>query len=357
MRKRFKKTNVPIKQIIVILIMVIMTILVSISTIYATQRTRTKELNKVLQSFKNNIDNLNKQYSLRSNSAPITFKDSEELEEIQPEEDKIPVQVDLGKEVDVKADESQKISKKLIEKKKANNSGPTYYIKINYTANVVTIYQKDGNGDYTIPVKAFVCSTGTATPRSGIYRTIRKFRWRALFGGVYGQYATTITGSILFHSVPYYSQNAGTLEYQEYDKLGTTASAGCIRLTVRDTKWIYDNCAIGTYVEFYSSSNPGPLGKPSAQKISSNVECRNWDPTDPDGNNPWKNQPVQKDETNKPSTAPTQPSKEPNEPSPSPDTSGPGNDPDEKEPEPTPEETPSPKPDQNTITPPEISDE
>lgn len=29
-------------------------------------------------------------------------------------------------------------------------------------------------------------------------------------------------------------------------------------------------------------------GKPSAQKISSNTECRNWDPTDPSPNNPWK---------------------------------------------------------------------
>ena len=41
----------------------------------------------------------------------------------------------------------------------------TYYIKVNYTANVVTIYTKDSSGQYTKPVKAMVCSTGTATPR------------------------------------------------------------------------------------------------------------------------------------------------------------------------------------------------
>jgi lipoprotein-anchoring transpeptidase ErfK/SrfK len=67
-----------------------------------------------------------------------------------------------------------------------------------------------------------------------------------LCGNVYGQYACRITGSILFHSVPYEKQDKSTLEWWEYDKLGETASLGCIRLTVEDAKWIYDNCAKGT---------------------------------------------------------------------------------------------------------------
>ena len=69
---------------------------------------------------------------------------------------------------------------------------------------------------------------------------------------------------------------------------GTSASAGCIRLQVTDSKWIFDNCPSGTKVEFYSSKNPGPLGKPTFIEISNNIEKRNWDPTDPNPNNPWK---------------------------------------------------------------------
>ena len=165
----------------------------------------------------------------------------------------------------------------------------TYYIKINYTANVVTIYSKDENNNYTIPYKAMVCSCGTSTPTSGVYTVSTKYRWLKLYGGVYGQYASRIVNSILFHSVPYLKMNDnGSLEYWEYDKLGQTASAGCVRLTVEDAKWIYDNCEAGTKVEFYSDSNVGPLGKPIAQKISENTEYRNWDPTDDDKNNPWK---------------------------------------------------------------------
>ena len=65
----------------------------------------------------------------------------------------------------------------------------------------------------------------------------------------------------MFHSVPYEKKDKSTLEWWEYDKLGETASLGCIRLTVKDAKWIYDNCMKGTKVEFYSDENPGPLRK------------------------------------------------------------------------------------------------
>ncbi len=131
-----------------------------------------------------------------------------------------------------------------------------YYIKVNNQANVVTVYKKDSNGAYTVPVKTMICSIGTATPESGVYKISDKYTWRLLEGNVYGQYACRIVGSILFHSVPYKEKNKSTLEWWEYDKLGTAASLGCVRLTVIDAKWIYDNCIPGTKVEFYSSSTP-----------------------------------------------------------------------------------------------------
>lgn len=184
---------------------------------------------------------------------------------------------------------------------KSTNSGKKYYIKVNNGANVVTVYTQDENGEYTVPVKAMVCSTGTATPKSGKYAIKGRWEWLGLFGNVYGHYSTQIVGNILFHSVPYLEKyNPGSLEYWEYDKLGTSASMGCIRLTVRDARWIFNNVSSGTIVEFYSSSNPGPLGKPSAQKISGNETCRNWDPTDSNPNNPWhsyKEEKPKKDDT------------------------------------------------------------
>ncbi len=162
-----------------------------------------------------------------------------------------------------------------------------YAIKVNRAADTVTIYMMDENGSYSIPIKAMVCSTGRATPL-GSYAISWKLRWQSLFGNVYGQYAQQIVGDILFHSVPYYSPNANDLEYEEYNKLGTPASMGCVRLCVRDVKWIYDNCPMGTSVELYDDAdNPGPLGKPESIQIDLNDERRGWDPTDPDPANPW----------------------------------------------------------------------
>ena len=162
-----------------------------------------------------------------------------------------------------------------------------YYIRINRALNTVTVYALDDDNYYTIPYMAFVCSTGDATPL-GTYNTTAKYRWLSLFGNVYGQYATRIVGHILFHSVPYFTQDPADLEYEEYNKLGTAASMGCIRLCVRDVLWIYENCPVGTAVELYDDyDSPGPLGKPDSIIIDVNDERRGWDPTDPDPNNPW----------------------------------------------------------------------
>ena len=146
-------------------------------------------------------------------------------------------------------------------------SDKKYYIKVNNESNIVTVFTKNSEGQYTVPVKAMICSTGTATPASGTYDIKLRWEWLALFGNVYGHYSTQIVGNILFHSVPYLEKgNPASLEYWEYDKLGTSCSAGCVRLTVEDAKWIYDNIEQGTLVEFYSSADPGPLRKTRSTK-------------------------------------------------------------------------------------------
>ena len=163
-----------------------------------------------------------------------------------------------------------------------------YYITVNLTENIVTVYEKDTTGKYTVPVKAFYCSGGGYTPE-GTFRTTQKYDWRILFGDVWGQYATRITGHILFHSVPYFEKDKSTLEYEEYNKLGTTASAGCIRLCVADAKWIYDNCPVGTTVKMYRGKVTEPLQPETPKKIdTTDLLRRGWDPTDPDVKNPWK---------------------------------------------------------------------
>ena len=159
-----------------------------------------------------------------------------------------------------------------------------YWIKVNYQRNVATVYEKK-NGEWK-PIKAMLTSCGTNTPKKGTYKTLKKYRWHYLMGPSYGQYCTRIVRSILFHSVWYYeNKNKQSQSVKQFNKLGTTASHGCVRLSTIDAKWVYDNCKLATKVTFYKSSNPGPLGKPAAYKMPSGY--MNWDPTDPDPKNPY----------------------------------------------------------------------
>ena len=179
-------------------------------------------------------------------------------------------------------------------------SSSKYYIKINLTQNVVMVYQKDSDGKYTKLVKTFVASVGKGKQGDRKYTPVGKFTTGAkyeqlsLVGGVYGHYTVQIWKAIWFHSVPYYSKpdkdgNWNNLEYEEYNKLGSPASAGCVRLAVRDAKWIYDNIPKGTTVEIYESNSlPEGVTKQTAIKIDINdTEKRGWDPTDTNPNNPW----------------------------------------------------------------------
>lgn len=238
-----------------------------------TSETSSSEEVKIATN-KNNVTSKNK----------TTTSSKKEKEEEKKEE----ILIQLEQEEEVTEEEKEESQNNIEE-----SAG--YYIKVNNQANVVTIYEKNSDGDLT-PIKAMTCSTGTATPESGVYSVQNKWEWGYLFGNVWGHYTTKIVGNILFHSVPYLDADPSTLEYWEYDKLGTSASMGCVRLCVADAAWIFYNMPYGTPVEFYSSADPGPLGKPGTRTISDNVECRGWDPTDPDENNPWRNQ-VQEVET------------------------------------------------------------
>ena len=252
------------------IILIIFIILLIIITIISSKKNKNSNTNTSLNPVQSNIESAENNYSDSSEKTVVVVLSEDSNSE----------------STSISSYTSSMLSSSSSTKSENNNTSP-YYIKVNNACNVVTIYGKDSNGKYTVAKKAMICSIGTSTPTSGVYSTSDKYVWRKLVGDVYGQYATRITGSILFHSVPYEKQDKSTLEWWEYDLLGKKASKGCVRLTVEDAKWIYDNCPKGTKVEFYSSSNPGPLGKPTAKKISSYEGVRVWDPTDPDKNNPW----------------------------------------------------------------------
>ena len=171
----------------------------------------------------------------------------------------------------------------MLVKLNAKASTSSYTIFVNRQSNIVNIVDDHNNK----VVRSMYCSTGKDNGTiTGTFHTEEKYRWHALFGDVYGQYCTRINGSYLFHSIPYYSENNDAMETEEFNKLGTQASMGCVRLAVADAKWIYDHCDSGTKVVIGDKKK---LVKPDFDPIKISTRKKaGWDPTDPAEKNPYR---------------------------------------------------------------------
>ena len=149
-----------------------------------------------------------------------------------------------------------------------------------------------------------ICSSGrgaNATP-VGRYTIYERYDYKLLGSEeedtlCFGFWACRFYKGHLFHSVPI-SYDAGydkdkahhMTNMRSYQKLGTAASHGCVRLTVADAKYIYDLSGFYT-VNVWVTKDKGPTPqKPPAivwTEPYTNRQGYGWDPTDPDPANPY----------------------------------------------------------------------
>ncbi|MDO4837455.1 MAG: peptidoglycan-binding protein [Clostridia bacterium] len=137
-----------------------------------------------------------------------------------------------------------------------------YAITVDVANQVTTVYGLDENGEHTVIVRQMLCSTGTKSNPSDPgdwVLTGRKAKWCYFpkWGG-HARYWTRINSSIAFHSVIYNAVDTKALAKSSYNNLGKRVSHGCIRLTVADAKWIYDNCGEGTVVSIVEDMPADP---------------------------------------------------------------------------------------------------
>lgn len=179
----------------------------------------------------------------------------------------------------------------------------TLYVKVVINAQLIYIYRRDSSGNPTELVRTIITSTGmdrgsNATPL-GKYMILDssdnsagKYRWVS-FTESYGQYATRLfyitdqksdrmsgyfTG-YMFHSELYRTTDPTSLMVAEYNTLGYPRSHGCMRMQVKDARWIYMNCPTGSIVEIIDgSSDPSTW---SALKPASLPYGTDYDPSDP----------------------------------------------------------------------------
>lgn len=130
----------------------------------------------------------------------------------------------------------------------------TYQIIVDIEWQVVLVYTKDENGEYTVPVRYMLCSTGNpripsgSETRRGTFQILKpRVRFGHFLSGEAAQYWTLIRGRTYFHSILYdEAEKINTYQTESYNALGSKASHACIRLTVPDARWIWYNIAYGT---------------------------------------------------------------------------------------------------------------
>ena len=107
-------------------------------------------------------------------------------------------------------------------------------------------------GGFTKEAKVFTCSTGAKnTPtQHGTFQAVGQISpWYYMpTSHVWVRYAFQIDGNYFFHSVLFHSKGATNPTSSSVRNLGSNVSHGCIRLSVEDAEWIYQNCTPGMTV-------------------------------------------------------------------------------------------------------------
>jgi hypothetical protein len=157
-----------------------------------------------------------------------------------------------------------------------------YKILVDIDAQLLTVFRQDENGTYTAIDRQMVCSTARKGKITGTgkYNILVKRLWLSSTNRGYGyeQYACKYKDAFWIHSTCYTKQKTDALERDSYLDLGTPASAGCIRLCVRDALWVYANCPNGTAVEIVKSGGPPAMCPGELPPLPDGAT---YDPTDP----------------------------------------------------------------------------
>ena len=134
--------------------------------------------------------------------------------------------------------------------KRSNEYVSAYKAYVSRKKNRVWIYKWTGKG-YDKLAKTFICTTGarnTPTIR-GTFQAVGQagVRWWEM-EDCWVQYCFIITGGFFFHSLLYNHKGAGRPTSGSVYNLGKNASHGCVRLELKNAKWIYDHCEPGMTV-------------------------------------------------------------------------------------------------------------
>lgn len=122
------------------------------------------------------------------------------------------------------------------------------YIWLDTKKNIVYVFEGE-NKNWTL-TKTMVCTDGKpSTPTVKGHFTINgRAPWLTSYSGrAKAKYKVRFFGNYYFHSIVFDSKGRKVID----SRLGKSLSAGCVRLSVDNAKWVYDHIKDGTGVYIY----------------------------------------------------------------------------------------------------------
>lgn len=158
----------------------------------------------------------------------------------------------------------------------------SYKIDIDLTNQICTVYGVYSNKSTKALMSEFISSAkkGSTTPTGNFKITSAsggrkaKLRTAKLSGGTYAEFLIRFHGGKCMHTVPWKKRTTtGKVYKNHFNKLGTKASSGCVRMPWKLAHYIYERCPVGTPVRvFNGKAGAYPMGKPKKYTATANQD-------------------------------------------------------------------------------------
>lgn len=159
----------------------------------------------------------------------------------------------------------------------------SYRIEIDLTNQIGTVY-----GIYSDKSAKVMMSEFVSTARKGKTTPTGNFKIQGASGGrkaklrtakmesgkSYAEYLCRFHGAKCMHTVPFRKrQTTGHVNKTEFNKLGSPASGGCVRMPWKLAHYIYTKCPVGTPVKvFRGVKGKYPAGKPTKYHATTDMD-------------------------------------------------------------------------------------
>ena len=137
------------------------------------------------------------------------------------------------------------IDEPMIAKAQGFASNTSWLILVDTTNNYIGVFYGRQN-NWQLKYR-WSCTTGAPSTPTVLGQYTVTGKGYSFGHGYTCYYYTQFYGDYLFHSIKYYQGTFNVLD----GRLGQNLSNGCVRLSLQNAKWVYDNIPIGTKVYIY----------------------------------------------------------------------------------------------------------